>query len=251
MKSAILIPNVSDQSLIDQCHQFCDNVILYSKEEILQPDFLPKNKIDFYLLLKENESIKYCDSLQGNNKVFLIDSSWMVLQKRIFSLNSLQKDDGLPIIIQSNEKLHGPFINHEILKSLYLQKKYDEFTLEAEKFLFDNYKLSYPMIRYYISMIYYFKLQNPSKAQVHISFILNEKRSMAEAWCLLGDILVSSKRYFEAIKAYENAIVYGKYRDIYDGDPVWLSRYDLHPREMLGKIQKLIDNTQIISINKI
>lgn len=250
MKSAILVPNVSDQQIIDSCHNYCDTVITYTKEDILQDDFLPKNRIHYYLLLKENEEIKFCESFAQNNKVFVTDGNWLIKQKRIFTLNKLSSDDGSTLIIQSKSKLHGPFINNENLKNLYLQKKYEDFALETEKYIFDNFDKSYPFLRYYLSMVYFFKLNNPNKSQVHLSLLLNEFKYLAEGWCLLGDILVTSKKHFDAIKAYENAIVYGKNRNIYDGNPVWITKYGSYPQSMLNKIQNLINNTKIISVDK-
>lgn len=251
MKSAILVPNVSSKEIIDNCHKYCDLVITYTKDEILMDDFLPKNKLNFYLLLKENEEIKFCESLSPDNKVFITDSNWLVKQKRTFSLNSFATDDsGGVVIIQSHNKLSGPFIKQENLKSIYLQKNYELFVLETEKYLFDNFQKKFPFLRYYISMVYFFKLQNGSKAQTHLSVLLNEHKNLSEAWCLLGDILVSTKKHFDAIKAYENALIYGKQRDIYDGNPMWIPKYDIYPKQMLQKIQNLIDNTTVLSIDK-
>lgn len=251
MKSAILLPNVSNKELVDDCHQFCDLVITYTKDELFSDDFLPKNKLDFYLLLKEGEQIKFCESLSPDNKVFITDNNWLIKQKRTFTLNPFASDSsGGIVIIQSLNKLHQPFIEQENLKSIYLQKKYEMFVLETEKYLFDNFKKTFPFLRYYLSLVYFFKLNNGNKAQTHLSILLNEHKYLAEAWCLLGDILIASKKHFDAIKAYENAIIYGKKRNIYDGDPMWIPKYDIYPKEMLAKIQNLIDNTKILSIDK-
>lgn len=253
MKPAILIPNIASKEIIDSCQKFCDTIVLYTKEDVLNEKVIPKNKIAFYLLLKENEEIKFCDDLRMDSKVFVTDHEWMIKQKRIFHNNEAEKylDDGNPIIIKTKNKIYGPFINDEKLKKLYVEKRYEEFVMEAEKFIFDNYSKNFPFIRYYMAMIYFFKLNNPEKTQQHLSLILNSYKYMSEAWCLLGDILIESKKHFDAIKAYENAIIYGKERNLYDGDPVLLKKYNKYPKEMLDKLNNLISNTKVVSINSI
>jgi len=98
-------------------------------------------------------------------------------------------------------------------------------------------------------MTYFFKLKNIELAEKTIANFINKNVNFAEGWCLLGDMFVQNKRHIDALKAYENALEYGKKRNIYDGLPVCLRRYTVYPKEMLDKIKQLLENTSVVSID--
>lgn len=198
-----------------------------------------------FVVLQQNEHIKAMESLEKCNFSCISDGDWLIKENRIYNFKSIEKS---PILIVKKDVFHYPLILQQHLKDLYVAKKYNEFVMEAEKYIFSHG--SYVMLDYYLSIVYFFILQKHKEAQAKITNLLHRKPTFAEGWCVLGDMLLSQRRNGLAKQAYENAIIKGKDRDIYDDDPVWLKKYDEYPKERLNKIDNLISNIQIVSKNK-
>ena len=62
---------------------------------------------------------------------------------------------------------------------------------------------------------------------------------------MLGDVLSMQTNWNDAIKAYEKALEYGSQRNIYDKDPIWLSKYDDYPKTKIEQIKKHLAVIQI------
>lgn len=195
-----------------------------------------------YIVLEDGEAIKGMESLEKCNFSCISDGEWMIKENRIYNFKS---DNKSPIIIMKNKPFVYPLIKEENLKNLYLQKKYEEFVLESEKHIFEHG--SYNMLDYYISIVCFFILKRYKEAQAKLTNLLHKHPTYAEAWCLLGDMLLTQNKNGLAKQAYENAVIKGKDRDIYDNDPVWLKKYDEYPKEKLSQIERLISATQIVS----
>lgn len=198
-----------------------------------------------YIVLQQNENIKAMESLEKCNFSCLSDGDWLIKENRIYNYKSSEKS---PILIVKNDAFDYPLILQQNLKQLYVAKKYQEFVMESEKHIFSHG--SYVMLDYYLSIVYFFILGKHKEAQDKITKLLYAKPTFAEGWCVLGDMFLSQRRNGLAKQAYENAIIKGKDRDIYDDDPVWLKKYDEYPKEKLSKIENLIANIQIVSKNK-
>ena len=198
-----------------------------------------------YIVLQQNEYIKAMESLEKCNFSCLSDGDWLIKENRIYNYKSSEKS---PILIVRNDAFDYPLILQQNLKHLYVAKKYQEFVMESEKHIFSHG--SYVMLDYYLSIVYFFILGKHKEAQDKITKLLYDKPTFAEGWCVLGDMFLSQRRNGLAKQAYENAIIKGKDRDIYDDDPVWLKKYDEYPKEKLSKIENLIANIQIVSKNK-
>ena len=198
-----------------------------------------------YIVLQQNEYIKAMESIEKCNFSCLSDGDWLIKENRIYNYKSSEKS---PILIVRNDAFDYPLILQQNLKHLYVAKKYQEFVMESEKHIFSHG--SYVMLDYYLSIVYFFILGKHKEAQDKITKLLYDKPTFAEGWCVLGDMFLSQRRNGLAKQAYENAIIKGKDRDIYDDDPVWLKKYDEYPKEKLSKIENLIANIQIVSKNK-
>lgn len=239
MEVYIAIPKTCTSEWKDSVKKKYKKIFEFTNTEELQD----KNKK--FIVLQQNEHIKAMESLEKCNFSCISDGDWLIKENRIYNYINLEKS---PILIVRNDVFSYPLILQQNLKDLYVAKKYEAFVMESEKYIF-NYG-SYVMLDYYLSIVYFFILHKQKEAQSKITNLLHVKPSFAEGWCVLGDMLLSQKRNGLAKQAYENAIIKGKDRDIYDNDPVWLKKYDEYPKERLSKIENLISNIQIVSKNK-
>jgi tetratricopeptide (TPR) repeat protein len=243
MKKAIIIQNCENYNTIKEHEKYCDSIFVdtNSEERILQ-----KYNIDYYLHLLENEEIVFCKSFDNNTKTFISDGNWMIPSNRIYPE---RPRNGNPCVIKTNKFIELPFIENNQLKTIFQEKNYSEFVLESEKFIFENPRYNDKFLEYYMSMTFFFKLNDYKKAQLYLSRFINMNLNFAEGWCLLGDFLIHMKKNVEAIRAYENAMEYGKKRDVYDGLPICLKKYISYPQEMLSKIRHLLENTAVLSVD--
>jgi tetratricopeptide (TPR) repeat protein len=243
MKNAIIIENCTNFDVIRHHEKYSKYIFVDvgSDEKLLS-----KYKLDYFLKLYENEEIIVCKEFTENSQTFVTDGNWMVPQNRIFPE---PKEFNNSIVLKSNKMIEPPFISNNKLSNLFKIKKYEDFCIATERYKFENPNNEDIFLDYYLAMTYFFKLKNNMQAQKYITFFISNHLNFAEGWCLLGDFLVQQKRNIEAIKAYENAIEYGKKRNIYDGHPVCLKRYTTYPEEMLQKLNNLLKNTSIVSID--
>ncbi len=128
------------------------------------------------------------------------------------------------------------------LALMYLsEKNYDNFISSAEFYIFKNaeHSDSLLLINYYLSMVNLFIKRDTEKSFKHIFYCLVKNPSMAEFWCLLGDIFFAKNQHKRAMAFYDNAIVFGKKRKS-DGLPVELNKYKEYPEKMISKCLKNI-----------
>jgi len=239
MEVYIAIPKTCTSEWKDSVKKRYKKVLEFTKIQELSAE----NKK--YIVLQQNEHIKAMESLEKCNFSCVSDGDWLIKEKRIYNFKSFEKS---PILIVRDDVFDYPLILQPQLKDLYISKNYQDFAMEAEKHIFSHG--SYVMLDYYLSIVYFFVLKKHKEAQDKITNLLYKKPTFAEGWCVLGDMFLTQKRNGLAKQAYENAIIKGKDRDIYDDDPVWLKKYDEYPKEKLSKIENLISNIQIVSKNK-
>lgn len=243
MKKAIILKNCSDYASFRTAENYAEYVYVDNADNGI---LLKKYKLDFFLFIEDLEEIVFCKNFTKNSKTFISDGNWMILQNRIYPETNQNEE---PVVIKSNKYLQAPFLKNQKLINYFREKKYSEFCLEGEKFIFDNPEHDDVFLPYYLALSYFFKLNQPMNAQKHIAFFINKYKNFAEGWCCLGDFFVYQKRHLEAIKAYENAQFYCKQRNIYDGIPVSLKKYTTYPQDMITKIRNQLENTAVLSIN--
>jgi glycosyltransferase involved in cell wall biosynthesis len=116
-----------------------------------------------------------------------------------------------------------------------VHKKYDDFLRLADHYLFlkNTSHESATMIKYYISMVNCYIKRNPFKSVTNIMECIADYPTMAEFWCMLGDIYLHMKEFGRAKCFYENAIIMGSQRNPDDYMPMELSKYEEYPQKML------------------
>jgi len=130
--------------------------------------------------------------------------------------------------------------------NLLLAGKYAEFTGLAEYYLFkDQQSQSAVMLRYYVAMTQAYYLNDWNNAAKNILTCIGFKPSMAEFWCLLGDVHYQIKDYNKAKHFYQNAMILGSQRRQSDKWPIDISKYQEHPQKMIKNIDDLLNKTQL------
>ena len=121
-------------------------------------------------------------------------------------------------------------------------KNYNEFVRMATRYLFaekDATSMSAIMTTYYLGIVqcYIHKVAEPS-----LSFAmrcLGNRPTMAEFWCLAGDIFFQHHEYARARHFYESARIIGQRRRQDDSWPMHVAKYDSYPTEMLGRCNEI------------
>ena len=92
--------------------------------------------------------------------------------------------------------------------TLLVEKKWDSFLNVADHYIFTEKKpkMALTMIRYYCAMVNCYVKKNYQKALEYLLPSIADKPTMAEFWCLLGDVFYAMKQYDKATTFYENAI---------------------------------------------
>jgi tetratricopeptide (TPR) repeat protein len=97
------------------------------------------------------------------------------------------------------------------------------------------------MIKYYSALIYFYINKDFASSVSNIIFCLEKNPTMAEFWCLLGDINFELKKYKKAFYFYENAIILGKLRVNDDELPVDIIKYKDYPEKMKINCKEYLD----------
>lgn len=128
-----------------------------------------------------------------------------------------------------------------------INKDYKEYCLLAEKFLFmkDSDEISQIMTKYYLSNVYLY-LNEIQKSLKLIIECIGAVPTMAEFWCLLGDIHYKNKLYKKALSFYQNAIIIGTKRAKNDLFPIDLNKYKDYPDKMIQSCNKILSSSTIL-----
>jgi tetratricopeptide (TPR) repeat protein len=238
MEIYIAIPKNCSDDQIANVKTYTDSIIFYEKIKDLEG-------INNYLLLEYGDLILRWPKLQPSKYVCITNGTWIDKQSRF----KIPSNNPEPIFLK-NKNLKFPKFNNK-LQLCYDKGDYSQFILDAEKIIFDEIKNDNIALRYFLSVVYFFKIKNSQKSEQHIRYILNKKPDFAEAWCLLGDIFVFCNMYLDAKRQYENALAYGKARDIYDDLPMCPTKYEEYPSQMIEKITQSFSNAKVLSLNNI
>ncbi len=120
--------------------------------------------------------------------------------------------------------------------TLLVQKKWKEFMNVATHYLFQERKakMSLAMTGYYCAMVSCYMLKDYASAARYLIPCLAEKPTMAEFWCLLGDVYYAAKQYAKASAFYENGMILGGRRLKADEWPFEISKYKEYPMKMMA-----------------
>jgi tetratricopeptide (TPR) repeat protein len=127
---------------------------------------------------------------------------------------------------------------------LFSMENYDSFLQDAESYFFMESQTDSPsaiMMRYYLAGVYCFARKDVPKAIQNLASCLAMRPTMAEFWCLLGDIYYHLMRqYGKAAVFYENAMILGSRRLNIDAFPMEISKYEEYPKKMLTNCNEII-----------
>jgi tetratricopeptide (TPR) repeat protein len=244
-----------------------NNLIKLSKKEWLF--FIEPNE---KIINGKNELNNICDSKENIYSILLLQDNILSKHIRIFNKNSktnfenpiyeniYQKSIKTGIVlkqivektIEDEYKKIIEWRNSERLKShpLYYEscfyiknKNYDNFLKTSEKYFFleKNTDLpSYLMIKYYSALISFYIKKDFKNSIKNIGFCIEKNPTMAEFWCLIGDINFELKKYKKAFYFYDNAIELGKFRSNEDDLSIEINKYKTYPEKMKTICKKLI-----------
>lgn len=135
--------------------------------------------------------------------------------------------------------------------SYLVNKSYDSFLNEANRYLFHSHSSrTKTMIRYYSAAVnFYHKKDSRSSIQSTLQCIA-ENPTMAEFWCLLGDIHCKKHLYDKAKAFFTNAIILGKQRSQSDFWPLDVPKYKKYPEKMASGCEKMLRESKIYGARK-
>lgn len=120
-------------------------------------------------------------------------------------------------------------------------KNWDAFLNYAELYLHQEKKpkMAYIMTSYYMAMVYTYIKKDGQKAVNALIPCLTQQPTMAEFWCLLGDIYYAASDYKRAYEFYQNAQLLGQRRKNNTEWPMEISKYKEYPEKMMQSCLKL------------
>lgn len=123
---------------------------------------------------------------------------------------------------------------------LLVRKQWEEAIKAANHYIFQEKKpkMSLTMTRYYCSMVSCYVKKDFQAAVNYLLPCLAERPTMAEFWCLLGDIYYAGKLFHKAKEFYHNALVLGT-RRLKDSWPLEISKYKEYPTKMMAACQSV------------
>lgn len=130
-------------------------------------------------------------------------------------------------------------------------KNWDAFLNFSEMYLHQEKKqnISFFMTQYYCSMVNCYIKKYYDKAVRYLLPCIAKNPTMAEFWCLLGDIYYAVKDFKRAEVFYENAILLGSKRLKNNNWPLEISKYKEYPTKMIQNC-KTSKNNQKLYISK-
>lgn len=124
-----------------------------------------------------------------------------------------------------------------------LNKNWLKFIETANKFIALNNKpeMSVILTKYYLAQVQLYLYQDAPAAIRNVLPCIGVNPTMAEFWCLLGDIMYFKKQYQKALVMFRNAMILGKSRLRLDKWPIEINKYHKYPQKMVENCLKLIN----------
>ena len=132
--------------------------------------------------------------------------------------------------------------------------EWERFMTLIEQFLFGQQKTSMSVILgkyYYALVLCHMRKSDATKAVKNVLECIAVQPTMAEFWCLLGDIHYHlMKDYRKALHFYDNAIILGTRRLSSSIWPMEISKYKDYPVKMIESCQKLLSCDPVLVSQK-
>lgn len=216
---------------------------LLEKYTSLQPAAYKFNILDSDLITKQIRLWHTDTKVYFKNPVFehLVGSSlssdvYLVSENKQINENILE-----------NWLKEKPLSSEPIYYKAFIELKknnWDAFLNYASNYLYKEKILKKPVVMtyYYVSMVNCYIKNDLKKALEAIVPCLSSCPTMAEFWCLTGDIFYTMKDYKKAKSFYENAILLGCKRSSLDDYPIEISKYREYPEKMIRSCQEINKN---------
>lgn len=132
-----------------------------------------------------------------------------------------------------------------------IKKNWDAFLNYADAFLHQQktQDMAYFMTCYYTAMVLSYIKKQHTKAIQMLSPCILKYPTLAEFWCLLGDIHYSMSQFEKAKCFYENAKILGSRRLNSCEMPMEISKYQTYPQKMIDAC-KLLENNIALYANQ-
>lgn len=201
---------------------------------VMQPDLITKE----VRLWRKTSGTRFIhpvfENIEGSGKVL----NTMLIAKEPFNdfgetLAIITKwRDQFPTLAEPDYYLACTYLMHH---------RYMDFLRMADHYIFRKKVIddTVLMIKYYCAMVYCQVTRNPYLALTNIMECIAAYPTMAEFWCLLGDIYLRLQDFERAREFYENAKILGSQRKPGDDNlPIILSKYEDYPNQMLSALNK-------------
>lgn len=130
---------------------------------------------------------------------------------------------------------HTPNIDYYISCTYLTSGHYDQFIRHAEKFLFAAKQSTATLLtNYYLAYVFLWVKNKPTECVNRIIHCLSYQPTMAEFWCLLGDVFFQMGQWGRASIFYHHAIKFGSKRINNDPFPIEINKYQEYPQEMIA-----------------
>lgn len=194
----------------------------------------------------------------------IINKSVRIINKNVFFQNEIYEEiydknsDVCNILLKVNKESNVDIKEEEIIswinknrtnpKPYYYMachqiknKNYIEFKKYSDRYIFLENNKNLPsiiMTKYYQSLIDLHVFKNFKNSINNIIFCIDKMPTMAEFWCVLGDINFKLNKYQKAIYFYENAITLGEKRKSNDEFSIEIKKYKIYPNKMIDLCKK-------------
>lgn len=128
-----------------------------------------------------------------------------------------------------------------------LQKKWKEFLTAANHYIFmeKKNKMSLTMCHYNCAMVLSYIFNNHQETLKHLLHCVADKPTMAEFWCLLGDVHYAVKQYEKAAVFYNNGLILGARRLKEDSWPFDIEKYTTYPAKMIESCKAIVNSSKL------
>lgn len=127
-----------------------------------------------------------------------------------------------------------PEINYYLACACLDDKDYEGFLCHAKQYLFCVKSTTLPVVmtHYYCAIVNLYVTKDYQECLKNIIQCLVHQPTMAEFWCVLGDLFVRMKQFSRASAFYDNAILLGQRRRQDDEYPIEIDKYKEYPENM-------------------
>lgn len=173
----------------------------------------------------------------------LSDEATSLIECVITGTTPVRFDEAMAVLAEwRRQQPHAADVEYYTACTYLAAARYDEFLTHAKHFLFRTKNVSPASIltSYHMAVINLFIKNNYGECVQHVVRCLAEYPTMAELWCLLGDLFCKMNHWHRAVAFYDNAILMGGHRRTDDPMPVEITKYREYPEKMLANCRNVI-----------